>query len=345
MKRVFATCLAFCAGTIGAAHAQDYNADLLKEAAATNGGEIVLESILSNDTIKAFAQAFNDEFSKDGVHVKLVRYQSSQLVQLYDQELRAGKVSADLMLLGDPSIFIDLAKKNDLTLYCSPNFKDFRPEALSPDCSYFNATAHFQYMLYNTDLMGNDGPTSWADLVDPKYKGKTSILDPQQGGGSYFFTYTMNKLFGLDFYRKAKENEVLLAQSHNVTENQVMSGERYFAISISDLVRQDGPYPGGKGAPIKEVFPKEGATLITAGMGITKGGPNLPGAKFFIDWTASLEGQKALSQHGLFSLRKDFTDVEGDDLSKISYHWWDINEMNAARDDLIKQAEDILSGR
>jgi hypothetical protein len=44
--------------------------------------------------------------------------------------------------------------------------------------------------------------------------------------------------------------DVLLTQSHGVTENQVMSGERLFGVSISVLTRNDGPYLGGKNASI-----------------------------------------------------------------------------------------------
>ena len=85
--------------------------------------------------------------------MKVVRYQSSQQVQLYDQELRAGKVSADLMFFVEPPLFVRLAREGKLTKYCSPNFVDYRPEALTPDCSYFYVNSYLQYLAYNPDLM------------------------------------------------------------------------------------------------------------------------------------------------------------------------------------------------
>src|SRR6185312_4700048 len=116
-------------------------------------------------------------------------------------------------------------------------------------------------------------------------------------------------------------------RSQGIIENQVMAGERAFGVSISSLVRNDGPFPGGKHAPIMEAFPKEGGAALMQGVGITVGGPNTAGGKVFIDWISSLDGQKTLNHNGLFSLRKDFTSREGDDLSKVHYYAPDPDEL------------------
>jgi iron(III) transport system substrate-binding protein len=341
MRRIAIAVVVACA--TGPAGAVDPSPELIKEAAATAGGEIVVQSALFDSTNKDFSQGFNAKFGKYGVHVKVVRYQSSQQVQLYDQELRAGKVSGDVMFFVEPPLFVRLAREDKLTKYCSPNFADYRLEALTPDCSYFYVNSYLQYLAYNTDLMTKP-PTSWLDLIDPKWKGKISIPDPKVGGGHYYFVFTIYKLFGRDWFEKARANDALLTQSHGVTENQVMSGERNFGVSISVLTRNNGPYPGGKNAPIKEAFPKEGGALLAGGLGITKGSPNPAGAKVFVGWASSLDGQKVINHNGLFSLRKDFTSREGDDLSKMHYLWFDPEEMEKNRDQYTRESEKILTG-
>ena len=338
------TSIAMAAGFVASpAFAVDPSPELIKQAAATNGGQIVVQSALFNSTNKDFAEGFNKKFQKDGLNVKVVRYQSSQQVQLYDQELRAGKVSGDVMFFVEPPLFLRLAREDKLTKYCSPNFADFRPEALTSDCSYFYVNSYLQYLAYNTELM-KEPPTSWNDLLDPKWKGKISIPDPKVGGGHYYFVFTIYKSFGKEWFAKARANDALLTQSHGVTENQVMSGERNFGVSISVLTRNDGPYPGGKNAPIKEALPKEGGALLAGGMGITKGGPNPAGAKVFVDWASSLEGQQVINHNGLFSLRKDFTSREGDDLSKMKFLWFNSDEMEKNRDEYTPKSEKILKG-
>jgi len=330
----------------GPARAADPSPELIKQAAATNGGEIALMSALFDATNQALTRGFNAKFGKDGLQLKVVRFQTGQQVQLYDQELRAGKVSADLMFFVEPPQFLRLARESKLTPYCSANFADYRPEARAADCTHFNITSYVLYLGYNTDLVkAAEAPTSWMDLVDPKWKGKVSIPDPKIGGGHYYFVFAMYKLFGKEWFEKARLNDALLTSGYGISENQLMSGERHFAANISVLVRNDGQFPGAKGAPVMEAYPKEGAPLLAGGLGITKGGPNLPGAKVFVDWVTSLEGQQAISRNGLFSFRKDFTSREGDDLSKLKYLWFDADEMDKMRDQYTQESIRILTAR
>ena len=56
-----------------------------------------------------------------------------------------------------------------------------------------------------------------------------------------------------------------------------------------------------------------------------------------------LEGQKVINHNGLFSLRKDFTSREGDDLSTMKYLWFDPDEMERNRDQYTRESERILT--
>ena len=318
---------------------------LVGAAGSVAAADIVIQSVLFEPIGAAITRAFNERFRSQNLNVKIVRGQTGAISNLYEQELRAGRVSSDLLFLGDPGMFLKLAREAKLTPYCSTSFKDYRPEALSKDCSHMFFTAYYQYLSYNPELVKpNEVPSSWRDLLDPKWKGKISIPDPKVGGGHYYFVFSMYKLYGREWFEKVRANDPMITQSHGTTHNQIMSGERAIGVNISALVRRDGPYPGGKGAPVKEAFPKEGGSLLPIGMALTKDGPNAAGAKVFVDWVTSLEGQKAVNRLGHFSLRKDFTSVEGDDLSKMRYHWWNAEELDRFRDQWTQESLKILTG-
>ena len=74
MNRIAIALIAVCTAVPAAAVESD--PELIKQAAATAGGEIVVQSALFNSTNKDFAQGFNAKFQKQGLHVKVVRYQS-----------------------------------------------------------------------------------------------------------------------------------------------------------------------------------------------------------------------------------------------------------------------------
>lgn len=331
--------LGLCAATASAADMAS-----VKEAAATNGGKIIVHSALFASLNTAMMNAFNEKYGKDGLNVNIVRVQTGKQRNLYDQEIRANKVSVDVLFMVDPGVFLRFQKEGKLTPFCSEHFQHYREGMVAKDCSHFYPTTYYQYLGYNPEqVKGGDIPTSWTDLYNPKFKGHLSVPDPKVGGGHYYWVFTMYKLFGKDIFKKIHDNNALLTQSHGTTHNQLMSGERSIGVNLSVLVRRDGPYPGGKGAPVKEAFPKEGGALLAGAMAVTKGGPNTAGAKVFIDWAASLEGQKVINRLGHFSLRKDFTSVEGDDLSKIPYHWWDPAEMDARRNEWTAESIRLLT--
>jgi iron(III) transport system substrate-binding protein len=344
-RKMLVGAIAAMALGMGGAAAQGVTDALLREAVATNKGEVVLHNALFDNLSTAMVNGFKAAYGAKGLTLKIVRSQSSQQVSIYEQQLRAGKVTEDMLMFVDEGQFRRYAKAGTITPYCSDNFKDFRQGAIGPDCSYFNITSYYQYMSYNPEsVKAADVPKSWADLLNPKWKGKISIPDPKVGGGHYYFVFTMFKLFGDDWFVKVRANDPLQTQSHGVTNNQILAGERLAGINISVLARRDGPFPGGKGGPIQESFPAEGGALLAASVALTKGGPNPAGAKVFIEWASSLDGQKVINQLGHFSLRKDFTSIEGDDLSKIKYHVWDPDEMDAKRDEYTARAIRLLSG-
>ncbi|MEO8442670.1 MAG: extracellular solute-binding protein [Betaproteobacteria bacterium] len=343
MPRLFRCALLIAALATAATNAAAQSPELLKQAAAANGGVIIVRDALFESLHQAMTQAFNAEYRKHGLSVKIERVQSGQQLNVYEQELRAGKVSNDIMALVDPGTFLGLNRQSKFTPYCSSHYKDYPDWAVGKDCGYFFYVAYYQYLTYNTDLVkGADIPRSWNDLLDPKWKGKVSLPDPRIGGGHYYFVFTMMKLFGPQWFEKMRLNDPLLVSSHGTVNSQMMSGERQVGVNISVLARRDGKFPGGKGAPVGESFPKEGVTLLAAGMAVTKNGPNPAGAKIFIEWASSLAGQKAIARLGHLSLRKDYTSDAGDDLSKIKYNWWDPDEMLKQRDAWTKEALKLL---
>ena len=255
-----------------AAHGADK--ETLKMAAGTKGGQVIVYNIIFKPAQRKLNKAFNKKFAKYGIKAKMIRSQSGKIANLYKQELRAGKVRMDAISTADPGMFLSFNRKNQLTRYCSPHYKDYRDWAVAKDCGYFYHTSWLQYISYNPELVkGGDIPNSWLDFHKPKWKGKISFGDPKIGGGHYYFVFTMYKLFGRDWFIKSRDNNAMMVRSHGTTNNKVKSGERHFGVNLSMLVRRDGPYPGGKNAPIKEVFPKEGGALLVAPDGDHQGRP------------------------------------------------------------------------
>jgi iron(III) transport system substrate-binding protein len=135
--------------------------------------------------------------------------------------------------------------------------------------------------------IGAECPTSWADLIDPAYKGEIVIASPAASGTSYTVLSGLIQLLGeeqaFEWYHQFDANVAQYTESGSAPARMAASGE--FAIGISfahDIqVQQDG------GLPVTINFPEEGTPFEIGGISIIKGTKNLAAAQAWVDYVFS----------------------------------------------------------
>lgn len=166
------------------------------------------------------------------------------------------------------------------------NNKDATPaEYRDPSDLWIGNNLHLLVILQNTKLVPADqGPKSWADLLDPKWKGKIAFTDPANSGSAYATVTMLVDLWGGGDagWKKVGElfrNMKVLNRSSLVFQG-VGNGEYPLGISLEYA----GPLWAAGGAPVKVVYPADGTTASMEGVAIIKGGPNTDSAKAFVDF-------------------------------------------------------------
>ena len=169
--------------------------------------------------------------------------------------------------------------------YASKN-KDATPaEYRDPDNLWIGNNLHLLIVLHNTKLLPEaEAPRSWADLLDPKWKGKIAFTDPANSGSAYSTLTMLVDLWGGGDagWKKVGElfrNLKVLNRSSLVFQG-VGNGEYPLGISLEYA----GPMWAAGGAPVKVVYPADGTTASMEGVAIVKGGPNPDSAKAFVDF-------------------------------------------------------------
>jgi len=169
--------------------------------------------------------------------------------------------------------------------YASKN-KDATPaEYRDPGDLWIGNNLHLLVILQNTKLVPADqGPKSWADLLDPKWKGKIAFTDPANSGSAYATVTMLVDLWGGGDagWKRVGElfrNMKVLNRSSLVFQG-VGNGEYPLGISLEYA----GPLWAKGGAPVKVVYPADGTTFSMEGVAIIKGGPNPDQAKVFVDY-------------------------------------------------------------
>jgi iron(III) transport system substrate-binding protein len=169
--------------------------------------------------------------------------------------------------------------------YASKN-KDATPaEYRDPNDLWIGNNLHLLVILQNTKMVPeSQGPKSWADLLDPKWKGKIAFTDPANSGSAYATVTMLVDLWGGGEagWKKVGElfrNMKVLNRSSLVFQG-VGNGEYPLGISLEYA----GPMWAAGGAPVKVIYPADGTTASMEGVAIIKDGPNPGSAKAFVDF-------------------------------------------------------------
>src|SRR5690606_26036939 len=112
-------------------------------------------------------------------------------------------------------------------------------------------------------------PKSWADLTDPKWKGKIVADDMRAlGGGSVLFMVTHDR-FGTDYLQKLASQNIHFTRQVRESPRRVARGE--FAMQIPIGFSFALSY---KSLPLRAYTPKEGNPYVTYEVAIPKNAPN-----------------------------------------------------------------------
>ncbi len=193
-----------------------------------------------------------------------------------------------LSIAADQGLFATLDKSS------SANLADMTPSANHGN--YVDVYADSAALLYNPAYFKQNGlaaPNSWADLLNPRFKGKIMIPAIDNTEGLFTFVEMANLGGGginniTPGYAKLKQLAPLVSTwPENMTafEQGFHSGETVLA--VDDWV--DGVTMMRKGLPIKLVIPKEGAYADSAAAAIVANSPNPQGAQALLNFLIGQE--------------------------------------------------------
>jgi len=222
-------------------------------------------------------------------------------------ERRVGRYNLDVRIGGANTALVQLMPANAMapidTLLADPEVTD--------RSLWFHGTHHYtdlegRYIFafgaspaynvsINTKLVKPDEIKSYADLLDPKWKGKIVSWSPSdQGTGASSIPLFLNPKIGEAWFRRwAQEMNVTIVKDPRQGAEWVALGR--FPIGMFGLNTQ-AEVLAGEGFPIQGYLPHpmaEGEILSSSAANIMVMGnaPNPNATKLFVNWFLSREGQ------------------------------------------------------
>ena len=176
-------------------------------AAAEKEGKVVWYTAVDVKVAEGIAKAFRAEYPK--IEVAVERSGSERVFQRINQEYQANIKSVDVVNSSDASHFLFWKQQKWLAPHTPPDVRKFAPQYRDPEGYYAVWRATLSPIAYNTNLVkDSEAPKSYADLLDPKWKGMLVKAHPSYSGTSLTGTYALTKALGWDYLEKLAKNGV-----------------------------------------------------------------------------------------------------------------------------------------
>ncbi len=218
------------------------------------------------------------------IKVAVVRAGTGALMQRIKAE--AANPLGDLFWSGGLATIAEF--KAQLEPYASPQANTIAAAYRGPDGLWLGTNVHVNVLMVNTRQI-TDGqlPKYWADLADPRWKGRLVIPDPERTSASYVALYGLQKLLGKDMLSRIARNATIVGTT-SAAYDGVAKGEFAVALTMEYAAYE---YVVGGLKEIKLVYPAEGTFMSVEGMALIKGAKHPAEARRLYEFLASKKAQ------------------------------------------------------
>lgn len=140
-------------------------------------------------------------------------------------------------------------------------------------------------------------PKSYADLLDPRYKGLLIMPNPATSGTGFIHVSTwllgMGEQRGWEYMKRLDANIAQYTRSGGAPGRMAAQGEIPIGLTLTFPILQFKK----QGFPVEAVFPSEGVGYEMEGHALLKGARNPAAARRFLDWAISDTAFKLLAEY------------------------------------------------
>jgi len=263
--------------------------------AAKKEGKVVWYTSVDLPLAEKVAKSFEARFP--GIAVRVERTGAERVFQRIGQEYASNIHAVDVANSSDAAHFIVWKKGGLLEAYVPEDVAKFYPaEHKDPDGMFASFRVWVCIIAYNTNLVKKEeAPKSFADLLDPKWKGKIVKAHPGYSGTIMTATYQMQRDLGWGYFEKLAAQNIMQVQSSADPPKRLALGERAVMAdgneyNIFQIKENSGP--------VEPVYATEGSPLIVGPTGMFKAAPNPNAARLFCSYSFTPECQQLIIDIG-----------------------------------------------
>lgn len=256
--------------------------------------ELCIYSIIHEEETRALTDLFTKQ---TGIPVLFLRASTGELVNRVISE--KDNPQADVLLGGATNYHIQANKAGALEPYSSPNAKNVPAFALSQDNTYTGFCVLTLGIGVNKGRFeklfpGEKIPSTWEDLLNPKFKGEVVLTNPVASSTAYLFVQNQLQRLGWDkgwdYLEKLCFNVGQFPDSGSAPAKLLGTGEYALGVSYLHAVAKYA----SDGFDVIAVAPPQSVGDVDC-ISIMKNTKHLEQAKKFVDFMLSKEAQELMS--------------------------------------------------
>ncbi|MEW6451884.1 ABC transporter substrate-binding protein [Leptospira sp. severe_002] len=263
--------------------------------AAKKEGKVIYYTSVDLPIAERVAKSFEAKFP--GIAVRVERTGAERVFQRIGQEYASRIYAVDVVNSSDAAHFIVWKREGILAPYVPEDVAKFYPaEEKDVDGMHAGFRIGLSVIGCNTDLVKpEDRPKSFADLLDPKWKGKIVKAHPSYSGTIMTATQQLARDLGWGYFEKLAQQNIMQVQSASDPPKKLALGER--------AIQADGNEYNlhqlkESGRPVEPLYAAEGTPLIIGPNGIFKNAPNPNAARLFQAYCFTAECQQLVIDVG-----------------------------------------------
>ena len=255
---------------------------------AKKEGVVSIYTSMPQDDMGALTSAFE---AKYGVKAKVWRSGSEKILQRGLLEAKANRFEVDVFETNSPEMEV-LSREKVLIAANSPFLNELIPQAIPSHKEWIATRLNIFTCAYNTKLVRKEElPKTYADLLDPKWKGKLSV----EADDSDWLAETVMKMGeekGIALFKEiARKNAISVRKGHTLLANMVASGEVPMALTLYNYKIEQMK---NAGAPV-DWFSLDPTIARPNANGVARSAPHPHAALLFQDFELT-EGQQILGK-------------------------------------------------
>lgn len=256
----------------------------LWQAAQEEGRLTLYTSHLEEGEIRA-AEVFTED---TGIEVEVVRLPGGEMHERVLSEHGGGVLEADVINASDVNFNIEYLAEEIIEPHRIPDelWDAIDDPWKQEDGAWYSTYVSTMGISYNNELVSEDeAPSSWADLLDPKWKGQIASLSADIGGTGWAVALFQHDVLGDDYWAALAAQEPAFLGASNIRE-EVVRGEYSIAINgsatMGEAIKSD--------APVTILWAEEGTPTNTYNLSMFTDAPHPNAAKLYMNWRNSLRG-------------------------------------------------------